>query len=104
MLIWLRRPPEAFVRDLVAGVTPAELPRVGPDRILRWDVAALCEAIDVRRRLLGVTWREAAERIGLYEGQLVTLRRVGLIGCPELMRIVQWVGQPAVAFTFASDR
>lgn len=139
MFLWLNRSPESFLRDLPPNARAAHLPRVGPDRILRWNVAALYKAMDAQRLALGLTWKQASaeilrqgidrvrlhvavhvevgrrqyallyptptqQQIGIYEAQLATIRKGGLIGFPDLMKVVQWLNQPAVDFTFASER
>ena len=50
MLLWLGRTPESFVPGCAANEPDAALPQVGPDRILRWDSAALHTALDAQRR------------------------------------------------------
>src|SRR5262245_63166427 len=50
MLLWLGRAPESFIPGRDGVSRPEELlPRVGPDRILRFDSPALYAALDAQR-------------------------------------------------------
>ncbi len=37
--------------------------RAGPGQILRFDMRALCEALDLERRRRGATWKEIAREL-----------------------------------------
>ena len=66
MLRWLGRAPEEFVPRPVEGSVGVGLPMVGPDRRLRWNLAALHEAMDTSRREQHLTWKSLADHSGLH--------------------------------------
>ncbi|HEX8769287.1 MAG TPA: hypothetical protein VF711_00820 [Acidimicrobiales bacterium] len=101
MLIWLDRTPESFM----AGVAPgagAPLPRVGPERILRWDPPAIHRALEARRAERAMTWRDVAAEVGVTATSLSGLSKARRVGFPHVMRMVRWLGRPAAEFTRAS--
>ena len=105
MLLWLGRTPESFVPGF--GEADAErfhLRELGGERILRWDTKALHSALNAERQARGLTWKEVARDVGGFTpGMLTNLAKGGRTGFPGVMRIVGWLGQPAAAFTRASD-
>jgi len=105
MLGWLHRSPESFLPGRNGESKASEtLPQVGPSQILRFDTRALYRALDARRVERGMTWRQVAEEIGGFAAtNLTSLAKGGRIAFPGVMRLVAWVGQPAVSFTRASD-
>lgn len=99
ILRWLGRPPESFLSIPPVDGGSTTLPVAGEDQRLRWDLAAVFEALNERRRDRGLTWREAAREIRCTEHQLTGLRTARYaIGMRLMMRIVQWVGRPAATF------
>jgi len=108
VLRWLGRSPESFLkgRAPAAGedASAEALPDVGPQRILRFDTKGLHAALDEARRERGLTWRQvAAELPGFKEGMLTSLATGPAIGFPRVMRITQWLGQPAALFMRGYD-
>jgi len=101
MLLWLGRSPESFVPDIPdADTARYRLPKLTSGRILRWDTRALFEALDARRQERELTWAQVAREIGGFTpGMLTNLSKGGRIGFPRVMRLVRWLGQPAVTFT-----
>jgi len=101
MLRWLGRAPESFVPGIDDGDAPRfHLPELRTGQILRWDTRALFDALDARRRHRGLTWAAVAREIGGFTpGMLTTLSRGPRIGFPRVMRLVRWLGQPAVTYT-----
>lgn len=101
MLRWLDRTPESFV---VGGrQTGSPLPPAGPDRRLRWDLKALYDAMDAKRRAEGITWPELAIVLRCQPGQISGLRKVRFaVGMRLAMRITQWLGRPAADFVYAA--
>jgi hypothetical protein len=98
ILRWLGLPPESFLRVPVHSRDVA-LPSAGPDQRLRWDLGALHEAMDERRREHELTWRALAKEIRCTANQLSGLRTVKYaIGMRLAMRIVQWLEEPAATF------
>jgi hypothetical protein len=98
VLRWLGRSPESFISGMAADAG-ASLPAVGDDQRLRWDLGAVFEALNQHRQARGLTWHAAAREIRCSEHQLRGLKTARYaIGMRLMMRIVQWVGQPAATF------
>jgi hypothetical protein len=103
MLRWLGRTPESFLVPPPPAADGAMLPAVGRDERLRWDLAALAETLDARRRERRLTWKALATELGCTEHQVHGLRNVRFaIGMRLAMRIVQWLQQAAAAFIYAA--
>jgi hypothetical protein len=103
-LRWLGRTPESFLRGARVHTPDEELPAAGPDRRLRWDLAALYAALNERRGKQNQTWREVAEQIRCTEHQLTGIKSARYaIGMRLAMRIVQWLERPASAFVYAAE-
>jgi hypothetical protein len=103
ILRWLGRTPESFLtgEDGANGGSP--LPEVGPDRRLRWDLKALYDAMDKRRREDGLTWPQLAVVLRCTPSQISGLRKVRFaINIKLVMRVVQWTGRPAADFVYAA--
>jgi hypothetical protein len=105
-LAWLGRTPESFVPGFA---NPNEerfrLPEPGPDRILRWDTQALHAALDAQRTARHLTWTQIAEQIGGFApSTLSRMSKAHRVGFPSVMRLVAWLGQPAVTFIRAAER
>jgi hypothetical protein len=101
MLIWLGRSPESFV-PAVSGADAAryQLPKLSTGQILRWDTVALFEALEARRAQRGLTWALVATELpGFTASMLTNLAKGPRIGFPRVMRLVRWLGEPAVTFT-----
>ena len=101
MLLWLGRTPESFVAGLTAADSaPYRLPELGTGQILRWDTRALFDAVNAERVTRRLTWTELARQIGGFTPSMLTnLSKGGRIGFPRVMRLVRWLGRPAVSFT-----
>jgi hypothetical protein len=105
MLLWLGRTPESFVPGFEnADAERFRLRRPDTKHILRFDTKAIHLALDTQRRARGITWMEVASEIGCSRSQLQSLAEGGLTGFPVVMRIIQWLDQPAAAFTCLSGR
>jgi hypothetical protein len=104
VLRWLRRTPESFISEPQATLGDTALPTAGPDRRLRWDLAALYATLDERRRERELTWKELAKTLHCSENQLTGIRIAKYaIGMKLAMRIVQWLGKPAATFIYAAQ-
>jgi len=104
ILRWLRRTPEDFLPVPPLDRAHVALPSVGDDRRLRWDLGAVYNALDARRRERDLTWREVAQVIRCTDNQLTGLRTARYaIGMKLMMRIVQWLDQPAAAFIYSAE-
>jgi hypothetical protein len=109
VLRWLGRSPESFLAGRSASTSTVDasaeaLPDVGPERILRFDTKAIHAALDEARRARGCTWRQVASELrGFKEGMLTNLASGPAVGFPRVMRITQWLGQPAAVFVRGYD-
>ena len=103
ILRWLGRIPESFLAPAQSSEDGAILPIAGTDERLRWNLAALAEAVGTRRLERGLTWKALATELDCSEHQVQGLRTVRYaIGMRLAMRIVQWLEQPAAAFIYAA--
>lgn len=104
MLVWLDRTPESFIPGYVNSAKPAEaLPRLRPNRILRFDTGAIFRAMDKVRVRRDLSWGEVAEEIsGVSAAQLTRLGKGAGIGIVAAGRIAQWLGLPVASFTVES--
>jgi hypothetical protein len=105
MLVWLDRTPESFRPGHDTSANPAEvLPRLGPDRILRFDTPAIYRAIDAVRLERDLSWRQVADEIGgVTAAQLTRFAKGAGIGFVAVGRIAQWLARPVASFTVASS-
>lgn len=104
MLRWLGRAPEDFLASRREDAAIVPLPRVGPDKRLRWNLRALAAALDTHRRARDLTWVEAARELRCSPSQLTGIKTARYaISLRLAMRIVGWLGQPAAAFVYAAD-
>src|SRR5690242_19675381 len=100
MLIWLRRTPESFMRN-VADPCSAQFvaPSLVRGEILRWDARALYDAMNARRRARELTWTATAREIaGFTPTMLTRMAKGGRVGFPHVMRLVRWLDRPAASF------
>jgi hypothetical protein len=101
-LRWLGRTPESFLTSPLTS-NGAALPAAGPDRRLRWDLAALYEALNSRRLERQLTWVELADQLRCTANQLTGIRTARYaIGMKLAMKIVQWLECPASTFIYAA--
>jgi hypothetical protein len=102
LLRWLGRTPESFLTaPSAAGDTM--LPQAGSDRRLRWNLRALYDALDARRRQRELTWPQVARALGCSPSQLTGIKTAKYaIGMRLAMRIVVWLEQPASRFVYAA--
>ena len=98
MLRWLDRPPEDFLTGPNQAVGDARLPAAGADRRLRWNLGEVHEALNRERQRRGLTWSELAEELDCTANRLTGLRRASLADLELVMRVTQWLRQPAAAF------
>ncbi|HKW10330.1 MAG TPA: hypothetical protein VJO33_08115, partial [Gemmatimonadaceae bacterium] len=102
ILRWLGRDAESFM-SVAASNGNTALPSVGPDRRLRWNLAALYDALDARRRERELTWRALARELRCTDHQLTGIKTARYaIGMTLAMRIVQWLERPAADFIYAA--
>lgn len=103
ILRWLGRTPESFLDPSPRVGDEATLPVVGRDERLRWNLPALAESVDARRRERGLTWKALATELGRTEHQVQGIRTARFaIGMRLAMQIVQWLEKPAAAFIHAA--
>ena len=105
VLLWLGRTPESFVPDIPdADSERFRLPTLTTSQILRWDTHALFLALNAKRMESHLTWSDVARELqGFTPGMLTNLSKGGRIGFPRVMRLVRWLGKPAVTFTRIAD-
>jgi len=105
VLLWLGRTPESFVSSFKDSDSECfRLPNLTTGQILRWDAGALFQALNAQRLQRQLTWSEVARELkGFTPGMLTNLSKGGRIGFPRVMRLVQWLGKPAVTFTRIAD-
>ena len=106
MLMWLGRTPESFVPGIpAADSAPYRLPALSTGQILRWDTRALFAAVNAERVTRRLTWTGLAREIGGFTPSMLTnLAKGGRTGLPHVMRLVRWLGRPAVSFTRIAPR
>ena len=98
MLRWLGVAPEAFLTGPAVDVGAVTLPAAGPGHRLRWDLNQLHAAVDDERRARGLTWAALARELECTPSRLTNLRTARIADLGLVMRITQWIGQPAAAF------
>jgi hypothetical protein len=98
LLRWIDRPPEDFLTGSAAEVGDARLPDAGPDRRLRWDLPQLHAAMNEVRQERQLTWVALAEEIGCTPNRLTNLRTARQADIDLVMRVTQWLAQPAARF------
>ena len=98
MLRWLGRAPEDFLSGSALDVGDVALPDAGPDTRLRWDLSQLHAALNEKRRARGLTWATLAQELDCTPNRLTNLRTARIADMALVMRITQWLGQPAAAF------
>jgi len=102
LLRWLGRPPEEFLTAAAPGVASEPLPPAGPDARLRWDLPRLYAALDPRRRAAGLTWTALAGELACTPSRLTNLRTARLADMELVMRVTQWLREPAARFIGAA--
>jgi hypothetical protein len=103
LLRWVGRAPEDFLVGAVVEVGDVTLPDAGPDRRLRWNLGELHAALDVRRRQQGLTWIALGAELDCTPGRLTNLQTARLADMALVMRLTQWLGQPAARFIHPAD-
>lgn len=101
VLLWLGRTPESFLPGFNGKIDPGTvLRRASPPRMLRFDARAIHTALDAQRLERGLSWRQAAEEIGVGPPSgLTRLANGGRVFFPAFYRIAAWLNQPVAAFT-----
>jgi transcriptional regulator with XRE-family HTH domain len=105
MVRWLGCSPERFTLGAGEASTGpmAIASAVGRGQYLRFDTRAMHAALDARRRARGLTWREAAEEIGVGASSLTHLAKGGRTGFPHVMRMAAWLDRTAESFTHVTN-
>jgi hypothetical protein len=100
-LRWLDRSPESFLETPPANLESTRLPAAGPDARLRWNLAALYDALNRRRQERQLTWHDLARQLRCSERQLAGIRSARYaIGVRLAMKVVVWLEQPAATFVY----
>ena len=98
LLRWIGRPPEDFLAGPKLDVGPTTLPKIGPDKRLRFELPALHATLDDRRRAEGLTWAALGEELGCSPARLTNLRTARLADMGLTMQLTQWLRVPAATF------
>jgi hypothetical protein len=98
LLRWIGRAPEEFLVGPVVDVGDARLPAAGADNRLRWDLGQLYAALNERRTDRGLTWAGLARELDCTPSRLTNLKTARLADMGLVMRVTQWLGQPAARF------
>jgi hypothetical protein len=103
MLRWLHRAPEDFLTGPVLDVGDVRLPEAGTESRLRWDLNQLHTELNEQRVLQKLTWADLAEELDCTPSRLTNLRTARLADMDLVMRITQWLCQPAAAFIHPAE-
>ncbi|MEO9153441.1 MAG: hypothetical protein ABI243_13655 [Lapillicoccus sp.] len=98
MLRWLGRAPEDFLTGPVVEVGDVRLPEAAADRRLRFDLGQLHAALNAQRSQRRLTWAALGAALDCTPSRLTNLRTARLADMDLVMRITQWLRQPAAAF------
>jgi ribosomal protein L24E len=105
MLRWLNRTPESFMLGTQEiAETGGRLLEIPAGKVLRFDTKKMFTALNARRAERKMTWAQVAEETGWSVAALTRLSKGGRTAFPTVMRIVRWLGEPAVRFIRISDR
>jgi hypothetical protein len=105
MLRWLDRSPESFVPNHRRANAPeARLPDVPADRILRFDTPRLHAAVNAIRIERRLTWEQLATTTGIGRATFARYAQGARTAFPDVMRVMDWLDEPAAAFTYAAER
>lgn len=61
------------------------------------DVIALWDALDARRRQIGVSWRQAADAMNVCPSTLSRMQNYKHPSAEGLIRMLDWLGAPPLA-------
>ena len=70
----------------------------------RFDPKALYQALDGRRRSLGMSWQEVASDVGVSVSTTTRTRLGGRLGVDGVLAMVSWLGRTVESFVRKSDR
>jgi hypothetical protein len=98
MLRWLGRAPEDFLSGPVVDVGDVALPEADAGSRLRFDLAALHASLNERRQEEAMTWAQLGDGLGCTPARLTNLRTARLADMTLVMRVTQWLGQPAAGY------
>ncbi len=98
LLRWIGRAPEDFLVGTTVDVGETRLPAAGDDSRLRWNLGELHAALNQRRTDRGLTWADLARDLDCTPSRLTNLKTARLADMGLVMRITQWLGQPAAQF------
>ena len=71
--------------------------------MLRFDAAALFEAVDRQRNSRGMTWDEVAAEIGVGTATIKRTRTGGRMEVDGMLAMVRWLGVPVETFVRESS-
>src|SRR5215831_11715853 len=100
----LGRTPESFLTPPAVETAAMRLPAVGTAKRLRWNLAALYDAVNAQRQDRQLTWVELARELRCTQSQLTGIKTAKFaIGMTLAMKIVVWLDQPAARFVCAAS-
>lgn len=102
ILRWIHRAPEDFLTGPVIDVGDVQLPEVGPDKRLRWDLNQLHAALEEHRRARRLTWVALAAEMQCTPSRLTNLRTARLADMDLTMQVTQRLARPAAGFIHAA--
>ena len=103
LLRWIRRAPEDFLVGDAVEVGDTRLPEPGPQLRLRWDLGRLHADLNERRTERGLTWAALGDELGCTPSRLTNLKTARLADMELVMRITQWLAQPAARYVDPVD-
>jgi hypothetical protein len=78
------------------------IPDFGPYAV-RWNMAALSEAVGAQRTERGQSWDDVREATRYSAVERIRLETYG-IAMHHAMNVVRWLGEPAATFMYAAER
>jgi hypothetical protein len=66
---------------------------------IRFDARLLFEALDAQRQERGISWKQAAEEIGVSPSTLTRTRLGGRMEVDGMLAMTRWLGRTAESFT-----
>lgn len=102
ILRWIHRPPEDFLIGPVIDVGDVQVPDVGPDKRLRWDLNQLHAALEEHRCARRLTWVALAAEMQCTPNRLTNLRTARLADMDLTMQVTQRLARPAAEFIHAA--
>lgn len=99
MLRWLNRSPESFVPGFAdAELERYSLPEPPADCMIRFETRKLYTTIADSIQKRNISWKDAADELGMGKSQLLHLEKGGRTSFPTVVRIALWLNIPTAHF------